>query len=67
MLINKSIVKVTMKQKIKTQSQPAWQVTYVTPDGKQGTFKSSDAMLKSHKMLLQGNSCIKSFNIKPLV
>lgn len=49
-----------MKQKIKTQSQPAWVVTYVTPDGKHSTFQSTDAMLKSHKMLMQNNSCIKS-------
>lgn len=56
-----------MKQKIKTQSQPAWVVTYVTPDGKQGTFKSTHAMLKSHKMLMQNNSCIKSFEVKPIV
>ncbi len=56
-----------MKQKIKTQSQSAWVVTYVTPEGKQGTFKSTDAMLKSHKMLMQNNSCIKSFDVKPIM
>lgn len=56
-----------MKQKIKTQSQPAWQISYTTPEGKQGTFRCSDNMLAKHKQLLQGNSCIKNFEIKPII
>lgn len=55
-----------MKNKVKTISQHAWQVSYTTPEGKSGTFRSSDKMLAVHKQLLQGNSCIKSFSIKPL-
>jgi hypothetical protein len=44
--------------------QPTHLITYVDNSGNMHSFKSSEKLLKSHKILMQGNPYIKSFKVK---
>ncbi len=50
----------------KTVSEPAFIVEYIDNNNQKHSFKSTKAMLQSHKILMSNNRYIKSFSVKPI-
>ncbi len=51
----------------KTVSEPAFIVEYIDNNNQKHSFKSTKAMLQSHKILMSNNQYIKSFSVKPVI